>query len=164
MQDRLKYRVYDKRDNKLKEILGYTFSLEFTDLVHIQWANGTYEASIFLKDLIFIQCTGLKDKNGKLIYEGDIVKINENYPDYSVISDFYKKQNFVVEYFQPQAVYLLKPSEYKDNSGDGIYYLSPDFYEFLNWKPTGKLEENTLQGIEVIGNVYQNKELLESEV
>lgn len=27
MQDRFKYRVYDKRDNKLKDILGYTFSL-----------------------------------------------------------------------------------------------------------------------------------------
>ena len=55
---------------------------------------------------------------------------------------------------------MLKPFEYKSNNGSGIYDLSPDFYEFLKWKPCGKLEEYTLQGIEVIGNIYQDKELL----
>lgn len=59
--------------------------------------------------------------------------------------------------------YQKLKSEYEDNSGDGIYDLSPNFYEFLNWKPTGKLEENTLQGIEAIGNIYENPELLENE-
>lgn len=164
MNDRLKYKVFDKRDNKLKEIKGYTFSLmELENLVAIQWTNGLYEGNIPIKDLIFCQCTGLKDRNGKLIYEGDIVKINENYCDYSAIEDFYINQNFVVEYFQPRAVYLLKPFEYNVNDGNGIYDLSPDFYEFLKWKPCGKLEEYTLQGIEVIGNIYTTPELLEEQ-
>lgn len=155
------FRIWDKKQKKLAypndnpyhnmEMVNY---LLFVNNSNLEWNINNYE---------FMQCTGLKDKNGKLIYEGDVVKINENYPDYSIINDFYKKQNFVVEYFQPQAVYLLKPSEYEDNSGDGIYDLSPNFYEFLNWKPTGKLEENTLQGIEAIGNIYENPELLESE-
>ena len=49
MKDRLKYRIFDKRDNELKDISGYTFSLEFPDLVHIQWATGTYETSNFYR-------------------------------------------------------------------------------------------------------------------
>ncbi len=33
MNDRLKYKVFDKRDNKLKEIKGYTFSLMEFELI-----------------------------------------------------------------------------------------------------------------------------------
>lgn len=165
MNDRLKFRYFNKYSKKIVEPTNYENISAIYECLQQQVCFDE-NLSILPYDhigngLVFIQCTGLKDKNGKLIYEGDIVKINENYPDYSIINDFYKKQNFVVEYFQPQAVYLLKPSEYEDNSGDGIYDLSPDFYEFLNWKPTGKLEENTLQGIEILGNTYENPELLE---
>jgi uncharacterized phage protein (TIGR01671 family) len=147
MCDRFKFRVWDEPNKKM-----------IYDVV----SDLRYYLSYDVFEVM--QCTGLKDVNGKLIYEGDIVKINENYCDYSGIEDFYINQNFVVEYFQPRAVYLLKPFEYKDTDGSGIYDLSPDFYEFLKWKPCGKLEEYTLQGIEVIGNVFQDKELLNEKI
>lgn len=192
MQDRFKFRAVLKTDrfaiivpvdtvfetgyqidtNIAKEIFEdkYQDNCFFSDFLEIIEKQEYISQYSFDCDLLItkdftnlIQCTGSKDKNGKLIFEEDIVKINENYPDYSAIGDFYKNQNFVVEYFQPRACYLLKPSEYEDNSGSGIYDLSPDFYEFLQWKPTGKFEENTLQGIEIIGNIHENPELLEAE-
>ena len=149
MQDRFKFRVWKGQENRMVYDVTYLNPLILDPAIKEENKHN-----------ILMQCTGLKDKNGKLIYEVDVVKINENYCDYSAIEDFYKNQNFIVEYFQPRAVYLLKPFEYKSNNGSGIYDLSPDFYEFLKWKPCGKLEEYTLQGIEVIGNIYQDKELL----
>ncbi len=133
MNDRLEYKVFDKRNNKLKEIKGYTFSLMgFEDLVTIQWADGFHEGNIPLKDLIFCQCTGLKDRNGKLIYEGDIVKDTGYYFNMFCKVGF-KKCAFFLE------------------NNDVIAY----FHELR-----ACFSENRL---EIIGNIYTTPELLEEQ-
>ena len=79
--------------------------------------------------ITLMQYTGLKDKNGKEIYEGDIVNI--------------KGRKYIVEYWKGQLLvsWYLKSVR----SGDTEYTELPVI---------GKGE--------VIGNIYENKELLQN--
>lgn len=79
------------------------------------------------RGLIFQQYTGLKDKNGVEIYEGDIVN--------------HYWSNEVGESFCHKTV-IKNPFDYKAN--EAMYF-------------------NYCDGLEVIGNIYENPELLKTK-
>ena len=83
-------------------------------------------------DIEFMENTGLKDKNGKYIYEGDIVTVNGTW-------------DCIIEYKQSSCAFVLKSIDSRWSMG---YFSNYDDIEEM---------------LEVIGNVYENEELMENE-
>ena len=84
-------------------------------------------------DFILMQSTGLKDKNGSEIFEGDIVK--------------YKNGCYT---------YTEEVAYNKNFAGFGVRDANADII-FTFWVLA---EEIGLSSLEVVGNIYQNPELL----
>ena len=157
MQDRFKFRFWDKE----------TQTMQKSPMIELR-QRMTLD-TIFNDDrVIFMQSTGLKDKNGKLIYEGDIIVIPNQYPfyDYKNKEDMKQDLNFtegeikgesilnyigIVEWIYSQWQYVyhcVNPN--KRGISEGINQGLNDF----GFDET----ENTCY--EVIGNIYENPELL----
>lgn len=142
MQDRFKFRAYNFLSKK------YTYF----DEPEVQFAerDSVYLCGIIMplldeKQSLYFgkyelqQCTGLKDKNGKLIYEGDIVR-----------ESFGETGTYRVEYFPYSAEWqYLNLDDEKPN------------WEMFSMQFEGMSENQGIStDLEIIGNIYENPELI----
>lgn len=152
----IKFRVFCKSENRM---LSYEHLKEATKGM-VDVANAMIEKrcirvtkpspyGLFLpledEDLEFMQFTGLHDKNGKEIYEGDIVHCWDTIAKCEIWA--------VVEFGNPNAEYTWgwQLRKIKGNKGVNL--------DILCWVEC----EETNAYCEIIGNIYDNPELLKGE-
>lgn len=99
-----------------------------------------------------MQYVGLKDKNGKPIFEGDIVR------------KFGFKGNYVVEYGEYRRPNFMNGDSQKRHLGfygKPIPYTDPKSEVTWEGSIVSLVGDDFHSGIEVIGNIYEQPELLE---
>ncbi|MFL8952517.1 YopX family protein [Helcococcus kunzii] len=124
-----KFRAWDKKHKEICEVWQIHFDLKFVHCFN-KWARN-----LKFEDCILMQSTGLFDKNGVEIFEGDILKIQT--------FDFYSKK--INDEYIGQVCF----------SRGGFFVLTDGHHtDFcLCGKSTATME--------VIGKLYENPELLE---
>lgn len=125
-----KFKAWDKEENRM--IDDYEVLISSDGCAYYNHYEGGLRDLGF--DVEIMQSTGLKDKNGVEIYEGDILKLHAIFlaPDDKI-------------------GYL----EYSPKYGYSIIFEGNRLYRQEYWASTNKLN------YEVIGNIYENPELLE---
>lgn len=121
-----KFRAWHKKEKKMI-ILGECIELRLDDSGWMIIDDYKQEVVCNEEDGILLQSTGLKDKNGKEIFEGDILKVTRG-----------KNNPYIVEWSQEVCMFCLA-------SGKSAPMNLLDKYQDL---------------YEIIGNIYENPELL----
>ena len=127
-----KYRAWDSAK---KEMFKDTFAITESGQVVVveQESVASSPDYVFVDHLVIMQSTGLKDKNGQEIFEGDIVRQVRTQPT---------TENEIII----GVVTML----------EGAWLIMNDCEQLASflWSET---DEN-----EIIGNIYENKELLDA--
>lgn len=124
----IKFRAYDEETNRM---VFWTLNDLLVRFGEEKYSDEKKDCSPFFN---WHEYTGLKDKNGKEIYFGDIVRD-------------YLKRILIVG--------IGGYWETKGGCGNGVFYYAED--EGFLFSATPFEQDNA---VEIIGNIYENKELL----
>jgi len=150
-----KFRVWlpDPDVKKMLRVKAFVFDNDKTECL----CGYAYDFYLEDEDAILMQSTGLHDKNGKEIFEGDILKFNDEWADYgyegyvegSIDGINYVEIKAEITYFTFGKTRI--PESSLTDLVENEHY---SFEELMNEKS---------YEFEIIGNIYENPELLEVE-
>lgn len=131
-----KFRAWLKKEQKMDNYIDHISWLE--DELYCIGDGITYMVSA--EDLELMQSTGLVDKNGKEIFDGDIVRTTRFLGRADEIGGFYE--------YEKDYVGVVKVLE-------GSWVIDTGIVAVRLWS---EIDES-----EVLGNIYENPELLEDK-
>ena len=142
----IKFRAWDK----LKKEMHPVTRLEFANKGVIGGQFGWYGTGWVYDSFIIMQYTGLKDKNNKEIYEGDIISVPSLYKE-EILEDGSGPKD---EYFQICKVV-------KQEGCFGIITKKDELFNkgFYSFREIKKDIGVNMYEIEIIGNIFDNPEL-----
>jgi uncharacterized phage protein (TIGR01671 family) len=133
MNNRFRFRVFYKPHNKIYNVICLNSDRQKEIIIEYKGSTALVE----WENCDILQCTGLKDKNGKLIYENDILYEN-------LINDVFPKGKYwIVKWNNNQAQFYMELINKADNSLTDTWHLARHDLDY-----------------EVVGNIYENEELL----
>lgn len=125
----IKFRAWKKAGKELGRVGQITFELDGS-VSHVLFKGEFLDFNVSINEIELMQSTGLKDKNGKEIFEGDIVKMAK---------DVYSEPTYYEVVRHHGGAYRLESKQH----GCELWLRHTD--------------------CEIVGNVYENPELLEVE-
>lgn len=164
----------------MREILfrGKTFNDEWVEGALVKWSKahsiirrygsdtiGLYEYSVISKTVG--QYTGLTDKNGRKIFEGDIVRYYHHKKSLVPVTDIKPEEDHYgrdEESGLPLAYRTTKIIRYKGHVElDPILGMTINLKNRCEWWRNLNYEDDSINSdrLEIIGNIHDNPELLE---
>ena len=131
-----KFRAWDGQENKMTAVMSLR-DFATTDGIPESWFD----------EQIYMQYTGLKDRNGVEIFESDILEFADKWECYRGQHSIRFMSITGKELEAAKAKYEAEPMERRE-------VVLPECYEWL-------LSPDVQSWWKVIGNIYENQELLE---